>query len=178
LFNVVARTAGEPEAAAGALRQRLKAHDPNLAAYEIRSMEHWMRQSSSLMRIRTLLIIALGGFALVLGVVGIYGVISYLVALRAREFGIRLALGARPGTLPLAVVAQQLRLTVVGIALGLGAALLVVERMQSLLFEVDARDPASFGAVALLVAVTGLLASYLPARRAARADPLVVMRAE
>jgi putative ABC transport system permease protein len=111
-------------------------------------------------------------------VIGIYGVMSYLVAQRTREFGTRVALGARPWALPLGVVAQRLRFASAGIALGLVAAVLVGDRIRSLLFEVDARDPATSDAGAVAVALVAVAASYVPARRAATTDPLVVLRAE
>jgi putative ABC transport system permease protein len=178
LFNVVLRTEDHPEAAALVIRDRLKAHDANMAAYEIRSMQHWVDQNSSLMRIRTQLITFLGMVAMLLGVVGIYGVMSYLVSQRTREFGIRLALGARPWALPLVVVGQGLRYTLAGIGLGLCAAVFSLDRMRKLLFEVDAQDPATFAGVAFLVALVAVGASYVPARRAAIVDPLMVLRAE
>lgn len=178
LFNVVVRAEGHPESAAAVIRDRLRAHDPNLAAYEIQSMRHWVNQSSSLMRIRTRLVTLLGAIALLLGVIGIYGVMAYLVAQRTREFGIRVALGARPWVLPLGVVTQALRYTFAGIALGLVAAVLVGERIRTLLFEVDPRDPATFVGVGVGVTLVAVAAAYVPARRAATADPLVVLRVE
>jgi putative ABC transport system permease protein len=178
LFNVVVRMAGPPEAAAAAIRERLKAHDPNLAAYEIQSMRHWVDQSASLMRIRTRLVTLLGAIALLLGVIGIYGVMSYLVAQRTREFGIRVALGARPWALPLVVVGHALRYTIPGIAGGLLAAVFLGGRIRTLLFEVDAADPATLAMAGLTVALVAVAASFVPARRAAHADPLVVLRAE
>jgi putative ABC transport system permease protein len=178
LFNLVVRTEGRPEAASALIRERLKTHDPNLAAYEIQSMRHWVDRSSALMRIRTRLITLLGAVALLLGVIGIYGVMSFLVAQRTREFGIRVALGARAWALPLTVVAQALRYALPGIVVGLLAAGVVADRIRSLLFEVDARDPATFAVVGLAVALIAVAASYAPARRAATADPLIVLRAE
>ncbi len=172
------RTEGQPDAAAGVIRERLKAHDPNLAAYDIHSMRHWVDRSAMLMRLRTRLVTILGGMAWLIGVVGIYGVMSYLVAQRTREFGIRVALGARPRTLPLVVIGQGLRYVLPGIALGLVGAMLFADRMRGLLFDVDARDPATFATVGLAVAIVAIAASYVPARRAATADPLVVLRAE
>jgi putative ABC transport system permease protein len=178
VFNIVIRADGRPEPAAAILRDRLKAQDPNLAAYDIQGMRHWVDQSSSLMRLRTNLVSLLGAIALLLGVIGIYGVLSYLVAQRTREFGIRVALGAHPWALPLGVVAQGLGFASAGIALGLIAAVLVGDRIRGLLFEVDARDPATFVAVAVAIALVAVAASYVPARRAATTDPLVVLRAE
>ena len=177
LFNVVIR-GDTPGPVATILRGRLKALDPNLAAYEIQSMQHWVDHSSSHMRIRTKLVTLLGAIAVLLGVIGIYGVMSYLVAQRAREFSIRVAIGARPWALPVGVVAQALRFAVAGIMLGFFAALLVGDRISSLLFEIDARDPATFAAVGVVVALVAVAASFVPARRAATADPLVVLRAE
>ena len=130
------------------------------------------------MQIRTQLVSVLGGIALLLGLIGIYGVISYLVAQRTREFGIRVALGAQPWALPLGVVAQGLRYTVPGVVLGLVAAALVGNRIQTLLFEVDARDPVTFAAIGATVALVAAIASFVPARRAAAVDPLMVLRAE
>ena len=178
LFNLVVRTDEQPESAAALIRERLKALDPNLAAYEIRSMQHWVDRNTALMRIRTVLIASLGAIALLLGVIGVYGVMSYMVTLRRHEFGLRVALGARPSAVPLIVVGEGLRLALGGMALGLVAALFVGDRMRDLLFEVDARDPATFAGVALVVGLTALAASYVPARRAANADPLIVLRAE
>ena len=178
MFNVVIRVEGRPESAAAIIRDRLRAHDPNLAAFEIQGMRHWLDRSASLMRLRTRLVSLLGAIALLLGVIGVYGVMSYLVAQRTREFGIRVALGARPWAVPLGVVAQGLRLASAGLALGLVGAVVAADRIRSLLFEVDARDPATFAAVAVTVLLVAIAASYVPARRAATTDPLVVLRAE
>lgn len=178
LFNVVVRIDGPPEAATAILRDRLKAIDPNLPPYEIQSMQHWVDHNSARMRIRTFLITSLGAIALLLGVVGVYGVTSYMVTLRAHEFGVRAALGARPRALLRLVIEQGLRFALVGIVLGLAAAALVADLVRSLLFEVDARDPVIFAGVALVVGLVALSASYVPARRAASADPLIVLRAD
>jgi putative ABC transport system permease protein len=178
LFNIVVRADRTFEATAALIRDRLKVHDPHLAAFEVHSMQHWMAQSSSLMRIRTRLVTVLGAVALLLGLIGIYGVASYLVAQRAHEFGVRIALGASPSALPLVVVAQGLRYVAAGVGLGVLAAALAVGQIRGLLFEVDPRDPLTFAAVSLFVTVIASCASYVPARRAARVDPLVVLRAE
>jgi putative ABC transport system permease protein len=178
LFNVVVRTDGAPESAVDVVRDRLKRLDPNLAAYEIQRMQHWLDHSAAPLRIRTVLITSLGLVALVLGVIGIYGVMSYVVSQRAHEFGVRVALGARPWAIPLSVVMQALRLTIVGLGLGLVAASVLVQQMRSLLFDIDPLDPIAFGSAALVVGVVALLASYIPARRATTADPLVVLRAQ
>ena len=178
LFNIVVRVDGQPERAATVIRERLKISDPNLAAYEVQTMQHWVDRSSSLMQIRTRLVTLLGLMALLLGLIGIYGVISFLVAQRTHEFGIRIALGAQQWALPLVVVAQGLRYTLPGIIFGLIAAALVGNRIRSLLFEVDARDPLTFAVVGVSVGLVAAAASYVPARRAATIDPLVTLRAE
>jgi ABC-type antimicrobial peptide transport system permease subunit len=161
-----------------ALRDRLKQHDPNLAAFEVHAMSHWVDRSSLFMRIRTQLMAALGAIALVLGIVGIYAVMSFLVTQRAQEFGVRMAFGARPSTLPLGVVARGVGYAVAGLAIGLSAAALTMDKIQSLLFQIDARDPATLATVAGGVVVTAAIAWYFPARRAAAVDPLVVLRGE
>jgi predicted permease len=178
LFNIVVQADGRPETIGAVIRARLKVHDPNLAAFEVQSMRHWVDLSASLMEIRARLVTLLGAVGLLLGVIGIYGVISYLVARRAREFGIRVALGARPWSLPLVVVGEALRFVVPGIVLGLLAAALVAEQIRSLLFEVDPRDPVTFAIVALTVGLVAALAAFVPARRAASVDPVMVLRAE
>jgi putative ABC transport system permease protein len=178
LFNIVVRTDGPAELAAAAIRDRLRAQDPGLAAFEVHRMTHWIGRSASLMRIRTQLATLLGAIALLLGAIGIYGVMSHLVAQRHREFGIRLALGARPAVLPFVVVRQALRYAVSGIVLGLGAAAVISDRISGLLFDIDGRDPATFATVALVVGLTAIIASYAPARRVARTDPLLVLRSE
>ena len=177
-FNVIVQADGSLAATAAAIRERLKQLDPNLAAYEIQPMQHWIDRSAALMRIRTWLIASLGALALLLGVVGIYATTAYLVARRSREFGIRIALGARPGLLPLVVVGQGLRVTLAGIVLGLIGAAVAIERVRDLLFQVDARNPMTFAIVAAIVALVGMAAAYLPARRIAATDPALVLRAE
>jgi predicted permease len=178
LFNIVVLADGRSEATAAIIRERLKVHDPSLTAFEVQSMRHWVDLSASLMQIRTRLVTLLGAIGLLLGVIGIYGVISYLVARRTREFGIRVALGARQWSLPLIVVGEALRFVVPGILLGLLGAALVGNQIRSLLFEVDARDPVTFAVVALTVTLVAALAAFVPARRAASVDPVNVLRAE
>jgi predicted permease len=125
----------------------------------------------------TLVLLAITGtMALSLGLVGIYAVIGYILAERRREMGVRMALGARHATLKRMLLGQVLLLVVVGMALGLGGAATLTRLMQSLLFGVSALDPLTFGAVLLILVAVAALASYVPARRAARVDPLAAMR--
>jgi ABC-type antimicrobial peptide transport system permease subunit len=118
------------------------------------------------------------GMALALGLVGIYGVLSYVVTQRTREIGIRMALGAREAQLRRTLLGHALVLVVLGVVLGLGGAALLARLMESLLFGVTALDPATYAAVAGVLIVTGALAGYLPARRATRVDPMAALKAE
>ena len=116
--------------------------------------------------------------ALILGAVGIYGTISYVVSRRTREIGIRMALGAQAKDVRRMVVAQGGRVAMVGVVIGLGAALLSARWLETLLFEVKARDPLVFGAVSLIMISVALLASYVPARRASAVNPVEAMRTD
>ncbi len=130
---------------------------------------------------RRLSMLLLGGFAalaLTLAGMGIYSVIAYGVAQRTSEFGIRMALGARPGTVVGMVMREGLRLTLLGVVLGLGAAFVLTRFMQNLLFEVNPADPLILGGVALFLSAVAAIACFVPARRAARIDPMTALRAE
>jgi ABC-type antimicrobial peptide transport system permease subunit len=127
----------------------------------------------------TLVMLAMAGaIALVLGIVGIYGVISYAVAQRTQEIGIRLALGAQQGELRRMFLRYGLVLASVGVAIGLGGAVALTRLMRSLLFEVSALDPITYAAVPCVLFAAALLASYVPARRAAAVDPIGALKAE
>jgi len=119
-----------------------------------------------------------GAMALVLGLVGIHGVLCYVVTQRTREIGIRMALGAQSGQLKRVVLGHVLALVALGVTLGLGGAALLTRLMESLLFGVTALDPVTYVAVTVVLVVTGALAGYLPARRATRVDPITALRAE
>jgi len=116
--------------------------------------------------------------ALFLGAVGIYGVISYLVSQRRREIGIRAALGAQPTDLRRMIVARASKLAAIGVIFGAVAALLLARSIRSMLFQVSPNDPTTYGAVALVLTAVALTASYIPARRATRVDPIVALRHE
>jgi ABC-type antimicrobial peptide transport system permease subunit len=127
----------------------------------------------------TLVMLAIAGaMALALSLIGVYGVISYAVSQRTREIGIRLALGAQKGVLRWMFVRSALVLTGIGVVIGLGAAAALMRLMKTLLFGISPLDPLTFLAVPLLLAIAAALASYLPARRAARIDPVEALRAE
>ena len=142
------------------------------------TMEQLLADSSALRRFQTWLFGLFAAVALVIATVGIYGVISYAVSRRTHEIGIRMALGAQAGDVLRMVVRQGMSLTLIGVALGLAAALALTRVMKNLLFNVSATDPATFALIALLLVAVALIASYIPARRATKVDPLVALRHE
>jgi putative ABC transport system permease protein len=141
-------------------------------------MEELMAGSVARTRFMTLVLALFGGVAVLLAAVGIYGVISYRVALRTNEIGIRMALGARPRDVVRAVLGQGMTLVGIGILVGLGGAVSLSHVLQGLLFGVSPNDPIMLSGAALLLAAVALLACWLPARRAARVEPLVALRYE
>jgi ABC-type antimicrobial peptide transport system permease subunit len=144
----------------------------------MRTMTQRVDESLARRRFSMTLLSAFATLALLLAAVGIYGVMSYLVRQGAREMGIRIALGATPRAIVGLVIRQGLVVTAAGLAIGLAGAWALTRLMRSLLFEVAATDPATFASIALLLGATAVAACYLPARRAARIDPLVSLRAE
>jgi putative ABC transport system permease protein len=179
VFAVFVKTRdGSPGAAATLIRERLREIDSALPAYGFRTMNDWVNTSSARTRIRTWVLALLAAVALALGMIGIYGVLAYLVTLRRHEFGVRLALGAQPGSLLRLVLGQGLWLAAIGIAIGLVGAVMLTRVLETLLFGVSTRDPMTFLGVAILLLVASLIACYAPARRAARADPIAALRAE
>jgi predicted permease len=177
-LTIVARTGGDPALLAAPVRRALHAMDPDLAAADVRTMRQVVDRSVAQPRLTMLLLLAFGGAALLLAAVGVYGVISYAVAQRKRELGIRLALGARGADVVRLVVGQGLRLAAVGVAVGVAAALVASRVLGALLFGVRATDPGTFLAIPLLLLAVALLASAVPALRALRTDPTTALRAE
>ncbi|MGE5276119.1 MAG: ABC transporter permease [Acidobacteriota bacterium] len=173
---IAIRTRGEPGPIASALREEVRALDPSLPLADIAPMTQVVYDSVALPRLRTSLLGLFGALALFLAVIGIYGVISYDVGRRAREIGIRLALGASKGDLMRLVFGHGLALTGVGLAAGLVGAAILTRRMASLLFELSPLDPATYAGAALLLLLAGLLACWIPARRALRVNPSLVLR--
>jgi putative ABC transport system permease protein len=144
----------------------------------VRTMDEWVSRSTATPRYRTTLLGLFAALAMVLAATGIYGVMSYSVSQRTHEIGVRMALGARNGDVLRLVVSQGMLLVVVGLAIGLVAALGLTRLMESLLFGVTAKDPLTFVAVAGLLAVVAFIACYIPARRATKVDPLTALRYE
>jgi putative ABC transport system permease protein len=165
-----------PERLAGVVREELRAMDPSVPLGNEGTLESQLAKGLGQPRFRTLLLTTFGLLALVLAAVGIYGVMSYAVAQRAHEMGVRMALGAQRQDLLSLVIGQSLRRVGLGLAVGLALALAAHRSIAGLLFDMGALDVGVFGSVALLLAAVALFASWLPARRAAGVDPAVVLR--
>jgi predicted lysophospholipase L1 biosynthesis ABC-type transport system permease subunit len=170
------RTAGDPLQFVHAVRDQVLAIDRDQPISAVRTMEDLMEAAGGQRRLLLLLLGCFAGAALLLAVIGIYGVIAYSVAQRRQEVGIRRALGAQDADILRLVVGQGLALTLAGVALGTGGALALTRVMTSLLFHTSALDPATFASVALLFVLVAFAASYIPARRAAQIDPATALR--
>ncbi len=177
-MNLLVKSAVDPAALISSIRGAVASIDKDQPIFAISTMNQLRSDSTSTRRITVVLLGAFGGLALVLATIGIYGVISYSVAQRTHEIGIRMALGAQHWGVLRMVLGQGGKIALAGIAIGLVAALGLTRLMSSLLFSVNAGDPATFAAVALLLALVALLACYIPARRAMRVDPMVALRHE
>jgi putative ABC transport system permease protein len=177
-MTIVARTATSPYALAKPIAESVESLDPDLPAYNAKTVEDYLNGTIAAPRFNTFLLAIFAAIALVLTAVGLYGVISYSVAQRTREIGIRMALGARPAQMLRLVVGEGLRLTVTGAGLGLIAGLALTRFLSSMLFGIGPSDPVSFAGVVLLLMAVVVAACYLPARRAMRVDPMVALRYE
>jgi putative ABC transport system permease protein len=176
--NLVIRTANDPVSLAAAVRREVAAIDPNQPVADIKTMDRWVSESVAQPRFRTLLLGMFSGAALLLAMVGIYGVMSYAVSRRIHELGLRMALGARAGDVLRLVIRQGMKLAGAGVAIGLAGAFALTRLIKDLLFGVQATDPLTFATIALLLTGVAMLACYLPARRATKIDPMVALRHE
>ncbi|HET7458017.1 MAG TPA: FtsX-like permease family protein [Gemmatimonadaceae bacterium] len=175
---VLVRTAADPAALERAAPGIVRALDADMPVYDVRRMDDVVADSVSQPRFYTMLLGGFAAIALLLAAVGIYGVISYVVSLRTREIGIRVALGASRGRIVNLVIGRGLVLTLAGVAVGLAAAFWMTRAISSLLFGVSALDPLTYAGVSLVLVGVAVLASYVPARRAARVDPVLAMRSD
>ncbi len=175
MFMVV-RTLSDPDAMTQAVLRSINAIDPDLPAFDLKSMEGRVRDSFARRRLAMLLLSAFALIALLLAAIGIYGVIGYWVEQRKNEIGIRMALGARPANILGLVVGQTAILIVFGIVIGLLAAFALSKVISSMLFNVSATDPVTFLSAAIILGGVALLAGFVPARRAVRVDPMVSLR--
>jgi putative ABC transport system permease protein len=177
-MSFVVRSSADPSTLTGAIRRRVSAIDPEMPVYAVETMTGAISGSLTEPRFFTVLLGGFAGLALLLAALGIYGVISYGVAQRTRELGIRIALGATNERILRLVLGQAIALIVVGLIAGVGGAVVLVRLLASVLYGVDPRDLATFIIVPIVLAGVGVLASYLPARRASRVDPVIAMRIE
>jgi len=173
---LLVRTTVDPLKLAPAVRQQVWAINANLPVVDVMSMEQRLAESVAPRRFQMLLFGAFAIVALVIAMVGIYGVISYAVSQRTHEIGIRMALGAQASDVLRMVVWRGMRLALIGVALGVAAALALTRVMKNLLFNVSATDPATFALITLLLVGVALIASYIPAQRATKVDPLQALR--
>ena len=176
--TLVIRARNDPSSLSAAIRREVSALDPDQPVGRIATMDQLLEASTTQQRFRAFLLGSFATIALLLSGVGIFGVMAYAVSLRTREIGVRMALGARPVDMLALIFAESTALVSLGVLLGLAGAYGVTRVLNSLLFEVSSTDPFTFAAVTVLLCSVAVLASYVPARRAMRVDPMVALRYE
>jgi putative ABC transport system permease protein len=177
-IRISVRTRGEPGGVANSVAAAIHSVDPDLAMDQVRTMDEIVDESLAGDRFAMALFAGFAGVALVLAAIGIYGVMSFAVARRTHEIGLRMALGASAGEVRVLVLREGVLMAFSGLVLGLGGTYFVGRTMKSLLYGVAAIDPLALSAVVAVLLVTAMLACYLPARRAMRVDPMVALRYE
>lgn len=178
LMDVVVRADGSPPALLPSIRQRIAKMDASLALANVNTMDQWLSNSAAQPRLNTLLLTTFAVVALLIAAIGIYGVLAYSVNQRTREIGLRMALGATPARVLKLIVHEGMKMVLAGIVTGLVGGLALGKTVSSLVFGVPVQDPATFVVVAVLLTVIALAACIIPARRAARVDPMVALREE
>ena len=176
-LTLVVRTDGPPAAAAGAVKAALQAIDPAPAAYDVKTFDALMRDALAQQRFSLMLFGAFAALALVLAGVGLYGVMTHLVTGRAHEMGVRMALGARPAEVRRLVVRQGVWLLAIGLAIGVPASIAAARLLGKLLYGTGPSDPLTLAGVTAVIGAVAWIAAYVPARRATRLDPAIVLRA-
>jgi putative ABC transport system permease protein len=177
-MDLIVKSSVEPESLVAAVRREVQSVDPEQPLGNVRTLEDLVEGTVAPRRFSLLLASVFACVALVLGAVGLYGVLSYTVAQRSREIGIRMALGAQRGDVHRLVISQGMRLALAGVAAGVLASAALTRLMSSLLYGVSATDPQTFVSIALLLLAVALAACYLPARRATKVDPVIALRNE
>ncbi|HZE69978.1 MAG TPA: ABC transporter permease [Pyrinomonadaceae bacterium] len=176
--TVVVKTTNDPHSLISAINKEVTSMDADLPVFSVKTLEEYLAASVAAPRFNTTLLTLFAAVALVLTMVGLYGVMSYSVAQRTNEIGIRMALGAQTRDVLRLIVGQGFKLVLIGLAIGLVGAFALTRLLASLLFDVGTKDPLTFVAVAGILAFVAVLACYLPARRASRVDPLIALRYE
>jgi predicted permease len=177
-LTLVIRTDGDPAASAPAIKAAVEAADPSQAVYDVKTFDSIMRDAVAQQRFSVTVFAAFAALALTLAAVGLYGVMTHVVNARAREMGVRLALGARPSEVRALVVRQALVLLGLGLAIGIPASLAAARLLGSLLYGVGAADPITFAAVTAILAGVAYVSAALPAARVTRIDPSAALRSE
>jgi len=177
-MNLIVRATNDPRSLARGLQHEVQSLDRDIPVFRIKTLDQYLGVAVAQPKFNALLLSLFAGLALLLTAIGLYGLMSYSVVQRAQEIGIRIALGAQTGDVLKMVLRQGLKLTALGLLIGLAAAYALTRYMQSLLFGVKAADPLTFAAIALLLMAVALLACWVPARRAAEVDPLEALRTE
>jgi putative ABC transport system permease protein len=177
-MTVVLKASGDPNQLIAAVRQQVKTVDPDQPIYSIRTMDEIRAESVAPERLNLTLLSIFAGIALILAIVGIYGVMSYSVTQRTHEIGIRMAIGAQPRDVFRMVIGQGMMLALIGVGIGLVGAFGLTRLMTTMLFGVEPTDPATFAAIAVLLTGVALVACYIPGRRATRVDPVESLRYE
>jgi putative ABC transport system permease protein len=177
-MTLLVRTAGEPSAIVPAIARAVQDIDPAQPVYQVRRLRDWLDESAAQPRFTTTLSSVFALVALLLAAVGVYGVLSYSVAQRTQEIGVRMAIGAGRAQILLLVLRGGMAWALPGIAIGLLGAFALSRVLGALLFEVGARDPITYSTVGLMLALVAMVACYIPAARATRIDPMLALRAE
>jgi putative ABC transport system permease protein len=176
LMDVVVRTDAPPESLLPTIRKQIKALDPDLPMANVKTMEQWLTTSAGQPRLTSLLLSIFAGVALLIAAIGIYAVLTYSVTQRTREIGIRMALGAKPRRVLELIVAEGMRVALLGLMIGLAGGLALGRTVESLVYGVGVRDPKVYLEVAAILTAVALAACFIPARRAAGVDPMVALR--
>ena len=177
-MTVAVRTSVDPRSLTNAVRDEVWAIDRTIPIAEIQTMTEVLDSVTVQPRFNMVLLVIFASVALVLTVVGIYGVMNFVVTQRTQEIGIRMALGARPSQLLFQIVGTGMMLTVFGLAIGIGGALALTRMISGLLYKVGSSDPITFVLISALLSAVSLLACWIPARRAANTDPTIALRSE